>query len=255
MDERPAATAFRPLWLLPHALPPLVLALPGIAPMFSVPWCAAMLYYLPGTWLFALAPDPKSSSLLTHPAGMAALCLLYSALIAFVTDCLMRRLLRGRVTSRRAATRAYAVAGFLLTGAVLGQYGAYRGLWGPQTVVGAGNRLVLREVAGKAQGLRTYTVSGFIDEEYLATFQVEPRTVTAVLDGIGALQVHEEDVPDVAWRKPPYWWRPAPRGRVECYRTAEFSFADRGQDGNHYFAFVERQDKTATVYLWAKENF
>jgi hypothetical protein len=101
----------------------------------------------------------------------------------------------------------------------------------------------------------TYTISSFIDSEYIWQARLTPQDFGRLRKslGVGEIKLPNNKLPPEFSKRSPYWWHPRLSSVNQVYATSQFPFRDRGQDGVHIFMVWNPEDKI--VHLWLKNNF
>lgn len=97
----------------------------------------------------------------------------------------------------------------------------------------------------------SYSLGGFIDEEYLWRIDGDRAAIESALSGLGLQKT--DSIPNAFWRMRPYYWPKREFGGAEAYRSQFFDASGRGADGLHYFAVYDPTNNRA--YVWVKDNF
>ena len=67
------------------------------------------------------------------------------------------------------------------------------------------------------------------------------------------IAIDPANLPDSVWKQPPLWWTPRKGASTHVYMTPNFSFDDRGGDGDYYLFIEDGEDNR--VFAIVKYNF
>jgi hypothetical protein len=101
----------------------------------------------------------------------------------------------------------------------------------------------------------TYTISNFLDSEYIWQASLSDRDFSRLKSELGVkpIKLPQNQLPQKFIRQSPYWWHPNISPQTQVYATSQFPFQDRGQDGVHIFLIWNRDRQI--IHLWLKSNF
>jgi hypothetical protein len=98
---------------------------------------------------------------------------------------------------------------------------------------------------------RRYDLGGFIDHEWLWSFNIDSNRLQTIVHGLDLQPA--ASVPARFWQMPSSYWPRSVTPGTQAFQSDKFPGTERGPDGTYYFLVFQQPE--SRCFVWVKDNF